>query len=154
MSIRHNLLLVLLDGEWHDEQEVVDRLKKTVDPGYCARQYAKSVDGDRTYHRRRRKTDRILSTRKPPIQVSDVDVDMAIDWYTRLCMREAARGEMDKKGRYDPPKVECLIGDGNGVPNRWRISEHGRNVMIGNGQLCGRIAKEFRNALMLRGRML
>jgi hypothetical protein len=144
MMVKHAAMLVLLDGDWHTEAELICRLRGHFPPGMVVRNYARQRDRIRKYARRRNKSGRIcLAARAADVQdsVAEVVYEEALAWLIRVCLS----GQKQKRD-FDRQKE-------NGMWS-WKLTDYGRTRMIGNTQICGKIAREFREALVSRGQSL
>lgn len=176
MSMLHKILCVLADGEWHDEGEIVQRLRHTVDPSQAIRRMADSANHDRARKRARAIVRTLPQIRKPDVEASLSDIDLT-DAIRKVIL--TSLHVMLRHLKSNEPMVERLGYQSNGAPasiipeantrayneivrrhdkstlaDRWRLAEAGRRRMLGNAQMCGKMARELRTNLMIRGRLL
>lgn len=161
MSVRHRIILVLLDGEWHSQMAIINRLRHTIDPSWAVRKRAQYIDDSRERNRKRPNVSgRIVeSTRINESAVENIksmSTDDAVEWVITNDIRTAAHDSAycfnrDSDKEEFGPVIESKTTDG---VIYWHLRDATRKAMIGNFQLCGKIAAELRDNLAIRGTVL
>lgn len=137
VKIGFPIFYVLLDGEIHEEAEIIARVRLFIPPNMAVRRMANDINSGRAHVRNKNRTGRVvLCTRKEPAAPEEMNVEQSIVYLVRTSLVGL------RTNGY-------VVNDGT----QWMLSDSGFQH-VRQKHVAGSIANALRASLMLRGRLI
>lgn len=147
MSLSHSIYAVLLDGQWHEKSEIIQRVKHTLDPMRVVRSYVGGKDRGLLWDRKKREKQgkkEVPKARKTLLKdnVNSVDLNTALVWVIGRSLIGMGRRRRDGN--------PIIVKEGT----KYRLPLEEKSFVKGRSLFCSRIAVELKRNLVLRGELL